>query len=983
MSNRSTALAGQNLPTGTITFLFTDIEGSTKLAQSLGDKWESLRARHHEILKTAIESNNGYVFQIIGDAFCAAFHTAGEAIRAAAQAQIDFQNEDWGETPVKVRMGINTGTAQASTDLDHSGGYKGYTAMARVQRIMSSGHGGQVLISLATEELIRDDLPENVSLLDMGECRLKDLIRPERIHQLVISGLPSEFPPLKTLDAYRHNLPVQLTSFIGREKEMGDISEIVREHRLVTLTGIGGTGKTRLSLQVSADLIDEYTDGVWFIQLAPLSDPTLVPQEVASTWRIENQSGQSLSKVLAAYAQNKKMLLVLDNCEHVLEACASLANDLLHAAPNIKILATSRASLNVEGEVIYPVHPLALPDPKQNLPLLTLTQYEAVRLFIARAVSVRPTFNVTNENAPAVAQICQRLDGIPLAIELAAARIRALSPDQIAERLENRFDLLTGGSRTVLPRQQTLRATMDWSYELLTEDERDLLNQLSVFAGNFSLEAVEGICIPKEGIGAGVLDLLTASVDNSLVNINDEGLEIRYQLLETVRQYANEKLTESGKLDKLRSKHLEYFLKFVETAEPNIVSFDQLQWLAKLDAEHENLRAALKYSLSEGNDTRSGMKLAKTLTEYWNMRSYFDEQLYWQRLALDKSESFGETPLKARLLYEYSLINSTIRGKWKESQPLLEESRRIFKDLGEEYLSDNAYVLLWLGFTNTEKDNDTGRSMMREAIHIFENIGDKRGQGWALNLFSDIKLSDGDMLSAFKAAAKGAALYKDYGDLFGYAICTGGLGTISVLQGNYIGTINYNEETIGIFKEFRNKGFACQAVHWLGEAYRGLNEFEKAEACYRESLVMRQEAGMASGWFISVYIAIGYSVLHQDKKQQAVAYFKEALELSRKLNYKDSIVHSLASFAAVAAHQGDGKGSALLFGAVNAQFESLIVEGEKLDSLIDPIDRKEFEHYQALCRSELGNDEFDASMDEGQGMTMDEAIALALELVNE
>ena len=861
------------LPSGTVTFLFTDIEGSTKLAQSLGDQWETLRARHHEILKSAIESNNGYVFQVVGDEFCAAFHTAGDAVCAASQAQINLHTEDWGKSPVKVRMGINTGTALASVDTDHSGGYKGYTAMARVQRIMSAGHGGQVLISLATEELVRDDLPENVSLLDMEECRLKDLIRPERIHQLVIQDLPDEFPPLKTLDIHRHNLPIQLTSFIGREKEIADISEMIKDYRLVTLTGIGGTGKTRLSLQVAADLIDEYPDGVWFVQLAPLSDPTLVPQEVASVWQIENQSGGSLTKVLSDYARKKNLLLVLDNCEHVIEACSSLANDLLHTGSKIKILATSRVNLNIEGETTYPVHPLALPEPRQNLPLPNLTQYEAVRLFIERAVSVRPTFSITNENAPAVVQICQQLDGIPLAIELAAARIRALSPDQIAERLENRFELLTGGNRTVLPRQQTLRATMDWSYELLTEDERDLLNQLSVFAGDFSLEAVESICIPDEESGADVLDLLTTLVDNSLVNIHDEGSEIRYQLLETVRQYGDEKLSDSGKVDLFRSRHFEYFLELAKTAEPHLVSSKQLQWLANLDTEYENIRAALIYSLSKENNIKAGMRLANALYWYWGMRTYTDEELHWQKIALDKDLTSQDKPLRAKLLYQYGQQVLFLRGIHKESLLLLEESLQIFKDLGDEYLSDYAYVLTWLGYVAAVwQGNDKGKLQVQKAIEIFENVEDKRGQGWALGCLSLLLLyNEGKIQPALEALKKGAALYSDHGDRFGYAMNIGNIGRIYLSQGHYDDAIKYAEESAALSKEFRNKGYRNLTSNSLGDAHRGLGNYKEAEAYYRESLVLRQEAGVGPNYFIEVYLNLGYSVLQQEKEQEAVS----------------------------------------------------------------------------------------------------------------
>src|SRR5687768_15276905 len=366
--------------------------------------------------------------------------------------------------------------------------------MSRVQRLMSAGHGGQVLISAATQELLLEDLPEKVSLRDLGERRLKDLIRPEHIYQLVIPGLPLEFPPLKTLDFYRHNLPVQLTSFIGREKEMEEGRQAILTHRLVTLTGVGGTGKTRLSLQIAADVLDQFQDGVWFVELAPISDPNLVPQAIFSCLGIPEQPGQTILQLLLDYLRAKKLLLVLDNCEHLIAACAELVDTLLGKAPAVKIIATSREALGVSGEMIWHVPSLSLPDARQVPTIAELSQYEAVQLFIERAMLVQSHFQITNANAPAVALICFRLDGIPLAIELAAARVKGLSAEQIASRLDDRFRLLTGGSRTALPRQQTLQATMDWSYELLSEAERALLCRLSVFAGGWTLEAAEGVC---------------------------------------------------------------------------------------------------------------------------------------------------------------------------------------------------------------------------------------------------------------------------------------------------------------------------------------------------------------------------------------------------------------------------------------------------------------------------------------------------------
>jgi len=413
-----------------------------------------------------MDTYHGYVFQIIGDAFCVAFHSASDALNAALHAQRLLQSESWSTAPVHVRMGIHTGPAQLNDNSDQII-YLGYTTLVSTQRIVSAGHGRQVLISGATHALLRGVLPADTELLDLGERRLKDLLRPEHLYQLQAPGLSSTFPPLKTLEAYRNNLPVQLTSFIGRENEITEIKQELKVHHLITLIGPGGTGKTRLSLQVAADLLDQFPHGVWFIELAPLTDPDLIPQTILSAIGISEQSGNPLA-LLREYLREKKSLIVLDNCEHLLEASANVANALLIAAPNLKVLASSREALGVKGELSYPVPSLSLPDIK-HLPVLEqFSQYEAVRLFIERALLVAPHFSVDNHNAPFIAQICYRLDGIPLAIELAAARVKILSVDQISARLDDRFRLLTGGARTLLPRQQTLRALIDWSYDLLS-----------------------------------------------------------------------------------------------------------------------------------------------------------------------------------------------------------------------------------------------------------------------------------------------------------------------------------------------------------------------------------------------------------------------------------------------------------------------------------------------------------------------------------
>jgi predicted ATPase/class 3 adenylate cyclase len=657
------------LPTGTVTFLFTDIEGSTKLAQAHRETWEAVRQRHHAMLRSAIETNNGYVFQVIGDAFCAAFHTAAEALNAALEAQRRLQAEKGGEIPIKVRMGLNTGAAQAGSSADGPGGYTGYSTLARTQRVMSTAYGEQILVSNTSADLLLGELPAGVSLRDMKEHRLKGLLNPEHLWQAVTPDLAQDFPALQTLNSIPNNLPLQLTSFIGREKEIAEMKTLVEHNRLVTLTGSGGVGKTRHALQVGAELLDAFADGVWLAELAPVSNPELVVHAVASALGVREDSGRPVMDALQDYLEPKNILLLLDDCEHLLEACAQLADTLLHACPQLKILASSREALGIAGEVSFRVVSLSLPDP-QHLPALeTLTQYDSVRLFIERAVAVKSDFAVVNENAPAVAQVCARLDGIPLAIELAAARVKGLSVEQISKRLDDRFRLLTGGSRTALPRHQTLRAMIEWSYDLLTAAERVLLRRLAVFVGDCTLEAAEVVCsepVPSGGPAdtaaaaaepairsAEVMDLLLRLVDRSLVVPEEQGGQARYRMLETIGQFAREKLSESKEETTQRARHLEFFLKFSEQAEPKLRSAESLVWLNQLGGEYENMRAALEWA-REGERTQPAARLARTtehLADVQTLRGVSTQAipLYQEALELLQSAESADKSIEAGL----------------------------------------------------------------------------------------------------------------------------------------------------------------------------------------------------------------------------------------------------------------------------------------------------------------------------------------------
>jgi len=812
-----------NLPSGTVTFLFTDIEGSTNLAQRHREKWEAFRERHHNILRSAIQAHNGYVFQIIGDAFCAAFHTASDALRTAVKSQIDLGSENWGNAPVKVRMGIHTGKAE----IQENGQYHGYLAMSRIQRLISAGHGGQVLISAATQELLLEDLPEDVSLRDLGERRLKDLIRPEHIYQLVIPSLPVEFPPLKTLEAYRHNLPMQMTSFIGREKEMEEIKQSILTHRLITLIGSGGTGKTRLSLQVAADLLDQFPHGVWFVELAPLTDPDLIPQTVLSTLGIPEQPGLTILQLLLDYLRGKKLLLVLDNCEHLIEACAKLADTLLSNAHTPNIVATSREALGVGGELIWNVPSLSLPDAKQLITVEQLSQYEAVQLFIERATLVQPHFLVTIDNAPAIAQICFRLDGIPLAIELAAARVRALSVDQIAKRLDDRFRLLTGGSRTALPRQQTLRAAIDWSYNLLPPLEQTLFRRLAVFIDGWTLEAAEYVC-PEEAASdktsfgedirtEDILNLMEQLINKSLVITEELQSETRYHMLETMRQYANEKLVES---DTLRGQHAAYFLILAETIEPYLEKPEQASWLDKLEREHNNLRAALRWARGKGQ-VELGLRLASALSLFWFMRGYLSEGLAQIGEFLSLSERTVSATTRAKALDHAGML-ARYQGDLKRAHELIAESLSLRRKLGERHgvadsLSNLGFVVLHQGdFTqarqlysealsiNRELDNQQGiadsishlalmafydgdyesaQTMDESSLAIWRGLGDQQGIAWALDRLGNVKLHQGEHTAARDLFKESLAISNDVGFKWGIAFSTEGLASVAAGAG--------------------------------------------------------------------------------------------------------------------------------------------------------------------------------------------------------
>ena len=587
----------------TVTFLFTDIEGSTRLWDESPDVMRPALARHDALLREAIAQNGGETFKTVGDAFCAAFGDAPAAIAAALAAQTALTGETWPTPrPIRVRMALHTGTAEARDD-DYFG-----PPLNRVARLLATGHGGQTLVSAAAYELVRDVLPEGASLVPLGEHRLKDLARPEAVYGLLHPALPKEFPPLRSLDsdALPNNLPEQTTSFVGREEELREVAARLKTARLLTLAGPGGTGKTRLALQAAAESIDAFPDGVWLVELAPLAEPDLVAPTVLAAVGLREIPGRGALPSLVEGLRGKSLLVLLDNCEHLLNESARLADALLRGCPGVRILATSREALNVAGEAVVRVPALALPRRDAPHTPESLDAYDAVRLFVERAGAALPSFSVTNANAPAVAGLCARLDGIPLALELAAARVKALSVEKILGRLDDRFRFLTGGARTALPRQQTLRALVDWSYDLLTDAERTALDRLAVFAGGWTLAAAETVVGFDPIEEWETLDLLAALVDKSLVHYDPE--TERYGMLETIRQYAAERLAaRPEEADTAAVRQAQAALAPYEALGPIWQNRADASTFEGLEEDLDNLRAACEHLLRTDGDAAGNL----------------------------------------------------------------------------------------------------------------------------------------------------------------------------------------------------------------------------------------------------------------------------------------------------------------------------------------------------------------------------------------
>ncbi|HQR57323.1 MAG TPA: tetratricopeptide repeat protein [Burkholderiaceae bacterium] len=752
-----------------VTYLFSDIEGSTRLWESDPALAARTLAWHDELSRTVVGRHRGTIVKMTGDGMHAAFDDPADAMAAAVDLQIALGETAAGHAPISVRCGLHLGVDQRR-DNDFFG-----PAVNRAARIMSAAHGGQILVSRAVSERVAGRLPPEVALRDLGAVRLRDLGSAETLCQIVHPRLRSDFPPLRSMASTPNNLAEQLNSFVGRDREMEQVRQLLANSRLLTLLGMGGLGKSRLSMQVAAIVLDDYPDGVWFVELAALSDPQLVPQAVASVLGVKEAPGATLLEALARFVRDRKLLIVLDNCEHLVQACAELAKRLLQAGPQVRLLASTRDALRIAGETVFQVAPLP-PPARDEATLDALLANDAVRLFVDRATAVQPAFRLTAKSAAVVADICRRLDGIPLALELAAARTRSMPIEAIAARLNERFRLLTSSDRTVLPRQQTLRALIDWSYDLLPPDEQRLFQRLSVFAGGWTLDAAESVVAGGPIEAGSVMDLLANLVEKSLVMLDpDSG---RYRMLDTVRHYAAERLAQSDEESASRSRHLAWCLAVAERARAGLAGPEQGRWIAELDSERENLLAAHRWCDRAEDGVEQGLQLVFLLKLYWYQHGLLTLGHRVTTEALARTRADDRSLVRCRGLADVGQF-CTFMGRYAEARGYLEDSLELARELGDQ--NRLAAVLQTLGLAcRGDGDMPNAERFSAESITVARAVGNQRQLASALNSHAQLLRQQGDLGGAETLYSEAVRILETLGDHESVAIGRLNLAVVAI-----------------------------------------------------------------------------------------------------------------------------------------------------------------------------------------------------------
>jgi predicted ATPase/class 3 adenylate cyclase len=904
------------LPSGTVTFLFTDLEGSTHLWDEHPDAMRAASARHDELLRDAIGTHGGYVVKTTGDGFHAVFPSALDAVMAASDAQLRLRDEPWASTgPLRARMGLHTCQVEL-----RDGDYYG-SEVNRAARLMSVAHGGQVVVSETVEGLVRSALPADVDLLDLGEHRLRDLARAMRVFQLVHPALPREFPPLRSLDTLPGNLPVQVTSFVGRADEVERVAVELGETPVVTLTGVGGVGKTRLALEVAAEVVPRYRAGAWLVELAGVRDPESVPEAVASTFGLQPGSGLTATEMLLEFLRGKQLLLVLDNCEHLLRAVARLVTEVVHGCPDVRVLATSREGLNVAGERILVVASLVVPEDVTDL--AAIASCDAVVLFVDRARAVKASFTLDDANAGAVAQVCRRLDGIALAIELAAARVAVLTPPELARRLDQRFRILAGGQRSAVERHQTLRAAIDWSYEMLSQPEQVLLARLSVFTGGFTLEATEAVTAGGAVDADDVFELLAALVSRSLVVADTEGVDARYRLLETIRQYAQEALDGSGDVEHLRREHGAYYAGFAEAAVAAATGPDGREWERRLAREYDNLRSALTWAAETGD-----VDTAVRLIAIWDGPLLLDD------------------------------AGLTSASRWAADTVLAMPAAAAHPQYPSALVV--AAMFAW-----AEADQARATRLCGDALEAEQRLGTDPSPGiWLVRCM--IAMAEGRYRDASDDAQQGIALCRSRGDTARTAGLLAQHALTSAMQGDADQAARAAEEAVIALRGLPNLHGAQHTL--AGTAFAlGASQPERALAIAREAVTLTGPGERASApWAIAGDLAarLGY-------RREALGYFARAADDARWLSMRLVQGTVLVRVATMLA-EGDPEAAAVLLGAGDACAPGFAHAPHQIEAR---------EHAIAAVDAAIGSARRDELYQQGQVSGDDAAVDLLLAAV--
>ena len=1016
------------LPSGMVTFLLTDVEGSARLWEAAEDVAPAAIARHYELLDAAITLHGGVrpVEQGEGDSVVGAFAKASEALSAALDIQRAFAEEHWpGGRTLRVRVALHTGEA----NLREEGNYFGPTII-RCARLRQITHGGQTLLSGVTHDLVAEYAPDGVTFRDLGTHRLKDLGRPERVWQMCHPDLEIDFPPIRSLDVIPNNLPLQLTSFVGRATELDELRRVLESWRLVTLTGSGGCGKTRLALQVAAELVDQCADGAWWVDLSAVNHRDRVASAVARVLGLREEEGRPLIDTLAKQLAPLELLLVLDNCEHLLDACAPIVESLLRAAPRLRMVATSREPLGAPGEQVWRVP--------------SLDEETAARLFVERASQVRPGFAPGPSEKETVREICHRLDGIPLPIELAASRVRMMHPARIAAALDDRFRLLTGGGRTAIPRQQTLEASVAWSYDLLDDYERALLRRLSVFAGGFTLEAAEHVCGTDPLDEYAVLDLLTRLVDKSLVQVEHIAAdEDRYRLLETIRIYAGQRLIEAGEADATRDRHATFFLEMVERAEPELAVADGPVWLSRLERDHANLRAALDWM----DATRAHgpfLRLVTALTLFWEMRGHLAEGGRWFARALAHDD--GPSSVRARALWgathvamygddfetaarrgpEALAMAEVAEDEWATARALnvlgymqlftdpesaragLERSIELGRKIGDNWAVadglkmitvawlmqenhseilrtaeelrrvaadlDNKFFLAWyhcvLGWTAVRRGElKAARQELHTSLSYCREVGEPVTAGVASFLLAEAELLTGNYQEGEEQLQTFLSRAGATGGATAVPFAYLALGTIWLARGELERARNLLKPLVEQMRAFDLPLFVSWGLCVVGAGLLTAGEYRLASSALQEAT--DQAGRLNNQWLLALAkFHAGQLARRRDDSHTAEDLHHEALAHRLQEGFNPGLADSLEALATIAADHESFAEAARLFGAASALRRALRLARW-------PVEEAEYDAKISQTRGALGDSAFEAAWAEGEQLGVEEAAGYA------